>query len=115
MLEGLFGVLFALGRLQAQTSDHLRCLFVGFVFGRDFGAIFGQIMGVWGAKNAVFALERLQKSPFPLSLVFDRFGLHFGRVWGAFGASKSIPNRPPFLSETALLQHSPKRPLQEPL
>ena len=43
----------------------------------------------------------------------DRFGIHFGSIWGAFGTSKSVPNRFQNRSKIKLSQHTPTRPLQE--
>ena len=42
-----------------------------------------------------------------------RFGLHFGLLWDAIWATKSVQNRSKNLSTINLRQHTPKRALQE--
>ena len=80
---GLFGDWFALGRVGAQTTTNLRCLFWGSVFGSDFGTVLGPIMSIWGHQNIGFALEGLQKLHFRQILIF----LHLGSLLGGhFGA-----------------------------
>ena len=69
--EHLLGVFFALGFVWTPTTTNLRCLFAGFVFGSDFGAILAQIVGVGGvAKITLFALGGVAKITFLPKLDF---------------------------------------------